>query len=744
MESPEKPRAARRPARRGIAAAVGRWSVRHRWLAIAAWLAFVAVAALAGNSLGTVDLGDERNGTGESARADATLAAAFPRLVAETVLVEAREPGADLEAGLAAVERRLAAVPAVRGLRGPSDPGGAALLAADGNAALIRFELPAGGERAPADLVAPALAAVAAADRAHPALRIAEVGEASAERALARSIEEDFKRAELTSLPLTLAILLVVFGALVAAAVPLLLAITAVIATLGLLGPISHLAPVDEAVGSVVLLIGLAVGVDYSMFYLRRAREERARGRPTRVALETAAATSGRAVMVSGLTVMIAMGGMYVAGHPTFSSFATGTILVVAVAVAGSLTVLPALLSLLGDRVERGRVPLILRLRERLPGGVWTRVAAAVMRRPLGFGLAALALLLALAVPALGLHTASSGAGALPRGLEVARAHERVEAAFPGSEQTVRVAVAARDVADPAVAAGSRRLLRLLAAEPRTFGPARPPEVRADRTVAALTVPLVAAGSDARAERALAHLRGELIPAAFGGLPGVEVGVTGDAARSADFNALLGQRLPLVFAFVLGAAFLLLGLTFRSLVIPVTAIALNLLSVGAAYGVLVWIFQQGHLESLLGFSSTGSIAAWLPLFLFVVLFGLSMDYHVFIVSRIREAYDRGMSTERAVAEGIGSTAGVVSSAAAVMIGVFAIFATLSFLDFKQMGVGLAVAVLIDATIVRAILLPATMKLLGEWNWLMPLPPLPSRLRRPRLPRSKRTAQGAGA
>jgi RND superfamily putative drug exporter len=341
------------------------------------------------------------------------------------------------------------------------------------------------------------------------------------------------------------------------------------------------------------------------------------------------------------------------------------------------------------------------------------------MRRPrLAAGIS-VAGLIVLAVPAFGLKTASSGTSGLPKGMPIVKTLDRVEAAFPGGIEPAEVAIAAPDVKAPAVVDAVHTLRKRIAADPANFGSSQSYRVAKDGKFAELQVPLAGDGSDSRSEAALAKLRDQLLPATVRAVPGATAQVGGETASSVDFNDLLGQRVPWVFAFVLGMAFLLLLVSFRSLVIPLTAIGLNLLSVGAAYGVVVWVFQDGHLEGLLDFHSTGTITAWLPLFLFVVLFGLSMDYHVFILTRIREAYDRGMSTEAAVSHGLRTTAGVVTSAAAVMVAVFAIFATLSFLDFKEMGVGLAAAILIDATVIRGVLLPATMKLLGERNWYLP-------------------------
>jgi uncharacterized membrane protein YdfJ with MMPL/SSD domain len=716
-------RARNRRPERNLAARAGRWSAQHRKLAIWGWVAFVFAAVALGGAMGTKTLSDGDAGVGESGRASGTLEAAFPTAAGESVLVQARgDAEADsLRAGVADVEAGLGRLPFVRSLEGPYEAGNEGQLSADGRSALVRFEIPENAQSDPAEKVDEALAAVAAAQHRNPDLRIEEIGDASAEKAISKSLGDDFAKAEVTSLPITLLILVIVFGALVAAGVPLLLALTAVAATIGLLGPISHLfGPVAEQIGSVVLLIGLAVGVDYTMFYLRREREERAAGRGERASLEAAAATSGRAILVSGFTVMVAMAGMYIAGDPVFGSFATGTILVVAVAMIGSLTVLPALLSWLGDRVEKGRVPFVGRLKAGAGGSrVWSALVDRVLARPLLSAALATAALVVLALPAFGLKTANTGVDGLPKDLPIVQTYDRVEAAFPGGEQPAQVVVAAADVTASPVADSIAALRERVLADPASFKSPVTMRVSTDRSVAELQVPLAGDGSDDPSNAALAELRERLIPATVGQIPGTEVGVTGDTASSVDFNDLLAERVPWVFAFVLGAAFLLLLVSFRSIVIPLTAIGLNLLSVGAAYGIVVWVFQEGHLEGLLDFQSSGAITSWLPLFLFVVLFGLSMDYHVFILTRIREAYDRGMPTEEAIAHGLKTTAGVVTSAAAVMVAVFAVFATLSFLDFKQMGIGLAAAILIDATVIRGVLLPATMKLLGERNWYLP-------------------------
>jgi uncharacterized membrane protein YdfJ with MMPL/SSD domain len=424
-------------------------------------------------------------------------------------------------------------------------------------------------------------------------------------------------------------------------------------------------------------------------------------------------------VLVSGITVIAAMAGMYFGGAATFMSFATGTILVVAIAVLGSLTVLPAILSKLGDRVNKGRVPFMRPEKRTGEARAWGWVLDRVLRRPLVSIVVAGGVLVALAVPVLHIHTADSGVDGLPRSLEIMKTYDRMQAAFPGETFSADIVVQGRNL-DPAQLREATQEMRQIARESEQFQEPVTVDVSRDGQLAVIEVPLAGTGTDERSMDAVQTLRSDVVPDVFGGVSSGEVvGVTGFTAGSVDFNDLMASRIWYVFAFVFSVAFLLLLVTFRSIVIPIKAILLNILSVGAALGIVTWVFQDGHFESLLGFDSTGAITAWFPLMLFVILFGLSMDYHVFILSRIREAVDRGESTEDAVAHGIKSTAAVVSAAALVMVGVFAIFATLSFIDMKQFGVGLAAAVLIDATLVRGVLLPATMKLLGDWNWYLP-------------------------
>ncbi len=709
--------------RDNLAARAGRWSAAHRKTAIFGWLAFVAISLVLGGMIGTKSLSDADTGTGSSGRADRVLDREFPQPASEQILVQTRDgkPGAGDPAFQAAVRdvvARVQQLPEVGEVTSPlSADGGAQQISKDGRSALIEADIKGDADDAE-DRVQPIVDAVAAAQQAHPELRIEQFGDASAGQAIDERIGDDFRKAETLSIPITLIILVVTFGSLVAAGLPVLLALTSVAAAIGLVAIPSQFVPLDDAASSVILLIGMAVGVDYSLFYMRREREEHERGADAATALQIAAATSGRAVLVSGLTVMVAMAGMFFTGSGVFTGFAVGTIVVVAVAMIGSVTVLPAMLSWLGNRVYKGRIPFLHRLRR--PGHeprVWGWLLDRVLRRPKVAAIGATAVLVALALPALGMHTINPGAAGLPHDLPVMQTYQRIQEAFPGGP-TPAVVVVQGDLRSEQMA-GALGDLKAQALRSGDMGGPISLSIAKSGHTGVLTIPLAGDGTDDRSEAALAHLKDDLIPATVGAVPGAKVDVTGQTAGSKDFNDLMKSHAPIVFAFVLAMAFLLLLVTFRSLVIAIKAIVLNLLSVGAAYGVMVWIFQDGHLEHALDFQSNGGITSWLPLFLFVILFGLSMDYHVFILSRIREAYDGGMSTDEAVSHGIRSTASVVTSAAIVMVAVFSVFATLSMLEFKQMGVGLAVAVLLDATIIRGVLLPAAMKLLGDWNWYLP-------------------------
>jgi RND superfamily putative drug exporter len=710
---------------RGAVLGIARWSARHPWRAIAGWIAFVVLCLTAGSAAGTNLLSDAETGSGESGRADRVVeSAGFPTAVTEKVLVQARQgalSGITGEAVVAELRDKYSSIDAVVDVGRP-------VVSEKDRSMLLPVTLDSGGETGEAavehatDEVGAMQAVTRQVAAEHPELRVEQVGEASLEASLGKQIDEDFQRAEMLSVPLTLAILVVAFGALFAAGVPVMLALTAVAAAIGLSALASHLTPTQEALNSVILLIGMAVGVDYSLFYVRRAREERAKGASKLDSVELAAATSGRAVLVSGVAVMIAMSGMFLSGNSLFISFAVGTMLVVAVAVLGSLTVLPAVLAKLGDGIDRPRVPFIHRWRKahHHDARFWPAVMRVVLARPAVSLTVGVAALLALAAPAVTMRLHSSGPDDLPRSVAELRTYDRVIEAFPqegGSHEVVIWSDHALDRA--AVDAATARLEKAAVATGLFASTDENPEYAPNGEVARIELPTPYDVEDARSGQSLDELRQSLVPAAYGGFPGVSTAVTGETAGDADFAHQLAVRLPVVIGFVLLLTFFVLVLAFRSVVVAGTAIALNLLSVAAAYGLLVVVFQHSWAEGLLGFHSNGAIISWLPLFLFVVLFGLSMDYHVFVVSRIREAVRRGLPTKEAVAEGVTASAGVVTSAAVVMVGVFGIFATLSLLDLKQLGIGLAAAVLLDATIVRALLLPSVMALLGQWNWWLP-------------------------
>ena len=704
-----------------LAARMGRWSADHWKTATFGWLALVIVAFGIGGQVGVKNVDPNTAGPGESGRMDRILDAGFKQPAGESVLIQSstgKVGDPEFKAAVSDVVSRVSKIAVVQNVQSPLAPANSGQISKDGRSALVEFDI--GGDKADAsDKVAPILDEVDAAKKAHPGYFIGEFGDASAMHAVDTAFANDLVSAGALSIPLTLIILIVAFGALVAAGIPLLLALTAVFATFGLIALPSHILPIAQEAPAVVLLVGLAVGVDYAMFYLRREREERASGKSERAALEAAAATSGRSVLISGLTVMVAMAGMFLTGDATFASFGLATMMVVAIAMLGSLTVLPALLSRLGDGVDRLQVPLVGRLRrDDGEGRIWGAVIDRVLKRPVLSAALSAGFLLLLALPALQFRIADPGTDSYPQSMEIVKSYNRMQDAFPGTALPANVVVKAPNVNAPAVSKAIADLKREALASGRAKSPITV-DTSPDSTVANITMPIVGNGTDSEATKSLALLRDTLIPQTVGSVPATEAGVTGLTAQWRDASEQMKAKLPLVVGFVLLFAFLLMLVAFRSIVVAAKAIVLNLLSVAAAYGVLVLVFQHGYGKGLLGFDVNVGIAPVVPLLLFVILFGLSMDYHVFMISRIREAFVRSGSMDAAISEGIRSTAGVVTSAAIVMVGVFAIFATLSIMMFKQFGVGLAVAILIDATVVRGVLLPATMKLLGERNWYLP-------------------------
>jgi RND superfamily putative drug exporter len=697
-----------------IAASLGGWSARHRLIAIGGWLVFVIAMTLLGGAVGQVAMTQAEYGVGESGSATWLLASAGVKPPAgELVMISDRGGSADTAAVKGAVAAVLAGVKATGQVTDIQPP----VAAHGGRQVLVQFAVK--GDPDTSDKrVQPVEDAVARVQAAHPDVTIEEFGQASANKWFLDTIMRDFKRAEWTVVPLAIGILLVVFGALVAALLPVALALTAFLAANGLLALISHRLHMDNSASSVMLLMGMAVGVDYCLFYLRREREERARGAGKEAALRTAAATSGRSVLVSGLTVIVAMAGMFLTGMQIFDGFAIATISVVAIAVLGSVTVLPALMSLLGDRVEFGRIPL-LRGPGRSAGGgrIWAALLDRVLARPALSACVSGGALALIAAPALTLHTATLNVQQiLPASTPIVQHYDHIMTAFPGGPAPAVVVVQAPDIRSATV---QRQIAALISYRSPALGALGHATVYPAANLAAIEVPLAGSGIDATSQRALKTLHDQIVPATVGQIPGGKALVGGNLAASQDWNNHLRVGIVPVFVFVLGITFILMLVAFGSVVIATTTICLNLLSVGAAYGILTAVFVHGWGAGLLRTDAPGAIESWIPLFVFVVLFGLSMDYNVFVVSRIKEAHDRGMSTRDAVAHGIRSTAGVVTSAAIIMVAVFAVFGSLSLQQFKQLSVGLSVSVLLDATVVRAVLLPSVMALLGDRNWYLP-------------------------
>ena len=559
---------------------------------------------------------------------------------------------------------------------------------------------------------------LAQAQRDHPDLRIEQVGSVSLDTAVNNLVGDDLSSAAMISTPVTIVILLVAFGAILAAGVPVLLALSAVGAATGLSTLASHFVPDSGTTSSMILLMGMAVGVDYSLFYVKRAREERRAGRTTLDAVEIAAETSGHSVLVSGAAVIAAMLGLFLADDAIFDSLATGSLIVVAIAVLASLTVLPAVLVTLGGKIDRPRVPVLWRLtaQHRTPV-LWPAILRPSLNHPRRTLIVSLLVLGALAVPALGLQLESGSLSSLPSSLAEKHTAERLNAAFDDQQSETTVVVrSGTDVSDATDVTGR---LRAVAADPRlaTLFSAGRPDIRTAAGVHVLTLTTTADPESDRARDGVTTLRDGVVAEHLAA--GTTWAVGGETATYLDNDRHLADRLPWVVGFVVLLSMLIMGWVFRSLVIALVTAVMNLLSAGVSFGVLVIVFQHSWAESLLGFESSGRVANWIPLFTFAVLFGLSMDYHVFVLSRIREAVARGQSPREAIREGIVGSAGTVTSAALIMVSVFAIFAALHMVEMKELGVALAVAVLVDAVIVRGVVLPSLLMLLGDRVWKRP-------------------------
>ncbi|MEU8650173.1 MMPL family transporter [Streptomyces sp. NPDC048737] len=706
-----------------------RSSARHPWRALLGWLLFVALCLGVGSAVGTNNARTADYRVGEAGRAEALAAEGLlERRSTEQVLVSARSGALDERASAAAVRdltTRMERLPDVADVAGP-------VRSADGRTLMVEIALK-GEERDAKDKVDALTAQTAAVQKLHPGLLLEETGSPSISKGVDAQRSADLALSEKITLPVTLLTLLVVFGSLTMAAVPLLLALSSIAAAVGLSMVASHLSP-DAGVGThVILMIGLAVGVDYTLFHLKREREERVRGGgrlSTEALVELAAATSGRAVVVSGLAVVASTATLYLASDVIFSSLATGTVVVVLVAVASSLTALPALLTVLGRRAERraerrsARGKPARRTRATGGGRLWTALLRPAARHPLATLCVSVLALLALVVPLAGLHITEMSRDTHSRDIPAMRVYDRLNDTFPERRVTHQVVVRA-DASRAAQVTGALRELAERADADALFTGTSRLRTSADHRTSTLELDVPHLGNSDEAYASLDRLRDTHLPATVGRVPGAEYGVSGDVARYTDHPAHQNSRLPLVLGALLLVTFLMTLYAFRSVVLGLIGVVLNLLSAAASLGLLVLVFQGTWAQGLLDFTSTGSIGSRVPLFLFVILFGLSMDYQVFVVSRIREAVLDGTPTRQAVLDGIRSSASVVTSAAVVMTTVFVSFVFLHIIEMKQIGFVLAAAVLLDAFVVRILVLPSAMLLLGERTWWPVRPAAPA-------------------
>ena len=713
---------------------VAMWSSRHRWPVFAGWFVAMIGLFMASQAMGGIRTdspnGNPNQAQTESAKALAVFNAGGSTSPVEDVTIVIAHPSlrvtdpafrafvartvADLK-GLTASDGG-AAVPAFAAVQDPlTSPPQLGLVSPGGSAVRIVGRIN-GDEAVIARHLVPVRAAISSLEASSGDFEVHSVSQTLTSDDITNLINSGLDRTFLT-IGLTFVVLLLTFGAFVASVVPLVLAITALLGAFGILGIFSQLvSPASPYATQLIVLIGLAVSVDYSLFMITRFRAERRQGRPKLLAIEVASSTSGRAVFFSGLAVMISIAGLFMIDVSIFRSMAIGTIGVIFVAVVGSLTFLPATLSILGDRVNTGRVPYFGR--DRVEGtGPWARFVTTVMRHPVPWALGSAAFLLLLASPFLHLRIGVTDFTSFPDQIDGVQAVKLMDADWPrGSTESLQVVVTGYDQAETKAAVQTFETSGL-----RVSGLSGPVTVTpsADGHAALVSFTIAGTQNDPAAQAVVREVRTTTAPAAFGGLSGVHVYVTGDAASALDVTQIYLDAIPLVFGFVLGLSFLLLLVVFHSLVIPVKAIALNLLSTAAAFGVMVAVFSDGDVGNALGLAHSSVIESWVPIFVFAILFGLSMDYHVFILTRVKEARDRGLDSRSAIAKGISITSGTITSAATIMVLVFAAFITIPFAFIQELGLGLAVAVLLDATVVRSILLPATMTLLGDWNWWLP-------------------------
>ena len=698
------------------------WSARHRWWVVGAAAIFIVLAMFIGNSVETKTI--DYNGEGNSAKAADLITERFDLVVTPTEQLIFSNPSLDVDnpAYRSTVEglvQELRALPEVESVTSYYDTQNPNMVSDNGSVLLTQVVIKGDADDA-TDKVDAILDTVRAAAADADGFEIAMAGETSLLRQVEKIEEEDFGIMIMATMVLALVLMLIAFRAVVAAVIPLVLAVGSIFSALGVAALVSNVYPMVDFLDAVVLLMGMAVGVDYSLFIVSRYRSERKAGRPKLEAIAAASNTTGRAVFYAGITVVLSLVGLMLTDSALFVAMSIGVIIVVLLALTASLTLLPAMLAVLGDNVDRLRLPIIGREKtSNSNGGIWSAITDRVLARPGIFATVTAGALIALAVPMLWLNLGfSNGADGYHNAVEGKRALQLLEENFSvGLAAPAYVVVDAPNVNSPQVQASVDTLVQQVEQD-EAFFPPFTIRVNDVGNLLYVEVPTVGDIDDDLSKNAVRHLRDDIVPGAFGDSD-ARVYISGATAGSMDFTEKMVDAAPYVFGFVLGLAFLLLLVMFRSIVIPVKAIALNLLSVGAAYGVVVMVFQWGWGISILGSDATGVVGAWLPLFLFTILFGLSMDYHMLILSRIKETYDQGHSNEESVSMGIKLTAGQITSAAAIMVGVFGTFALGRNIDTQQMGLGLGVAVLIDATVVRSILLPASMKLLGDRNWYLP-------------------------
>jgi RND superfamily putative drug exporter len=710
---------------------VASWSARHRWPVLALWFVctfglFAASLAMGGQRVLSTE--ESRTSIGESARGDAVLAAAgdLGATVRQrfTLVVSGAGGSLDTTAGRDAVASIVSAMAAARttvdgatvrvfdGVTDPFDPAidpamAAFLVSSDGSTVLVDATVDGSPDEIRAR-IGRALSLVRQLATEHPELDLQSLNTTLLETELMEYAGSSTGFLLLISLPLTFAILLVAFRALVAATVPLALGLSTVVGGMGIVATYSRLVgPVSPFAVEFVVLIGLAVAIDYSLFVIGRFRTERNTGRDRIEAIEAASSTAGRAVAFSGIAVAISMAGLFLLDNPLVASFAVGSISAVLVAVAGTMTFLPAALSVLDRRIDRGAVPFLSAYRPE-GRGFWARVVGMATRRAVLVATLTGGLLAVASLPLVDMKLGYSAndLASMPQELDTVRAARAIENAWPAGSSVTTLDVIVTDAAQPETRAAMARLEAAALALDGVGGPSRM-AWSTDGTVAELAFSLAGNASDPGNAEIVRTVRDEVVPTAFAGVPS-DVYVSGDAAYDLDYAGFYAGKAVLVVGFVLGFSFLLLLAAFRSIAIPLKAIVLNLLSFGTAFGVLVAVFH-----------GSGVIDAANPVMVFAILFGLSMDYHVFILSRVKEEHDRGVPTEDAVLTGISATSGTVTSAAAIMVCVFAGFGTIGIANIAQFGLGMAIAVFVDATLVRSLLLPATMKLLGEWNWWLP-------------------------